>query len=118
VQITPDVLSGLGVSVRTQESAVASRYLWNIRNMCDSGQYSHALELFTEMSRACTWRHAEHRVRADLRLLSARIYWREQSYLRSIATAIHALVTRPVMLGRPLKPLLRRLRLRLVRPAL
>lgn len=117
-EITPDVLRGLGVSMRTQELAVASRYLWNIRNMCNSGQSSHALELFTEMSRACSWRYAERPVRADLRLLSARIYWREQSYLRSIATAIYALVTRPVILGRPLKPLLRRLQSRSVGPAL
>jgi hypothetical protein len=114
VEITSDVLSGLGVSVRTQESAVAGRYLWSIRNLCNSGQYSHARELFKEISRAAAWRHAEHRIRADLRLLSARIYWREQRYLRSVATAIQALVTRPVMLGRPLKRLLRWLRLRLV----
>lgn len=107
LEITPDVLVALGVSEQTQEAAVAGRYVWNIRSMCDSGQYLHAVELFTAMSRVCAWKHAKRRVRADLCMLLARIYWRERRYLRSIVAALDALVLRPVMLGRPLKPLVR-----------
>jgi glycosyltransferase involved in cell wall biosynthesis len=106
-EVTPEVLAALGVSEQTQESAVASRYVWNIRSMCDSGQYVHAVELFAAMSRVCIWKHAKRRVRADLRMLLARIYWRERRYLRSIVAAIHALILRPAMFGRPLKPLMR-----------
>lgn len=110
-EITPDVLTALGVSVQVQESAIAGSYLWIIRRMCDSGQYLYAVELFKAMSRVCTWKHAKRPVRADLHMFSAYIHWRDQRYLKSITAGIQALVMRPVMLGRPLKPFMRMWRL-------
>jgi hypothetical protein len=48
---------------------------------------------------------------ADLRLIAARLYWKQGRFARSLLAAGHAFVTRPMMLGRPVKLLLRWLQL-------
>lgn len=110
-QITPDTLSALGVDRATQEAAVASRHLWSIRNMCNTGQFEQGLELLAEISCDSVWKQADRRVTADLRLLAARLYWHRGRIYKSIVTAAQAVWARPVVLARPIKPLIRRLRL-------
>jgi len=107
--ITPAVLAGLGVSKATQQATLARGYLRWIRNMSNAGEYSAALDMVIEVLRFSDWKHAENRVAADLLLLAARLYWRHGRFTRSILSAVHAVITRPITLGRPLKPLLRRL---------
>lgn len=109
-EITPVVLAGLGVDDDTQDAAVASRYLWGIRSMYNTRQYSAALNVLDEMLRSSDWQGAETRVLADVRLLAAQLYWHEGRLAKSILTAGHAIITRPIMLGRPFKQVLRSLR--------
>lgn len=116
-EITPKVLAELGVSEARQQAAVARAYLTCIRSMSDAGESSLALTALNEILRSIEWSHAETSIIADFRLLAARVYWRQRKFARSILTAGHAVVTRPIMLGRPLKPLLRRLRLAFARCA-
>lgn len=108
--ITPEVLVRLGVDRRTQEAAIASRHLWSIRNLTRTKQYAQALVLFNELLRDSIWKHVEPRVAADLHLLAARLYWHRGEISKSVVTAARAVRTRPVVLARPVKPLLRKLR--------
>ena len=109
-EITPAVLIELGVSEAAQRAAVAGRYLWSIRTMCDTGDYAGAFNLLNELLRSCEWEHADNRVIADVRVLAARIYWRQRKFGSSVLSAGRALIRRPMILGRPLKPVLRWLR--------
>jgi cellulose synthase/poly-beta-1,6-N-acetylglucosamine synthase-like glycosyltransferase len=107
-EITPDVLSAIGVSTHSQAAALAHRYLWGIRNMCETGQDSRAVELFSEMSRASVWKYAARRVISDLHLLAAGLYWRQGRIARSALAAAQAVLKRPVILARPVKRLIQR----------
>jgi len=109
-EITPAVLVGLGVNEATQWAAVLGRYLWSIRTMCDTGEYGGAHNVLNELLRSCEWKHAGNREMADVLLLAARIDWRKKRFGSSILGAGRALITRPIILGRPVRPLLRRLR--------
>src|SRR6266850_2586355 len=110
-EITPAVLAGLGVTESAVQRALAYAYMLWIRNSTLTGQHSAALDLALEMHGSSDWKYADRRVVADLRLLVAQAQWRQKKWFRSFLMAGHAVMTRPVVIGRPLKPLLRRLRL-------
>jgi hypothetical protein len=99
------------VSEAALQRALAYNYMLWIRNSTLMSQHSAALDLAMEMYGSSDWKYADRRVVADLRLLVARAHWRQKKWLRSFLTAGHAVMTRPVVIGRPLRPLLRRLRL-------
>ncbi len=106
-EITPAVLAQLGVAHAKQQREVAlDRYQW-IRNMCSVGGHSLALGAALEMLQS-DLEHVERWLIADLRLLAARLYWRQGKFARSCLTAAHAFVMRPIIGGRPAKQLLRR----------
>jgi cellulose synthase/poly-beta-1,6-N-acetylglucosamine synthase-like glycosyltransferase len=109
-EITPALLARLGVSKTAQHTALARGYLSAIRNMCDAGEYTHALNVL-EVLRSPELKHAEIWTIADLRLCAAKVYWHKRRFARSILAAAHAAITRPAILGRPFKPLLHRLTL-------
>lgn len=111
-EITPAVLARLGVSEATQNAILIREYLSWLRGMFTAGAYSAAREAATDILRSTDREHAERWALADLRLLVARTYWAQKRYLRSAMTAGRAVTTRPIMLARPLKPVLRWLRLR------
>ena len=106
-EITPAVLAGMGVSEVAQQTAAASEYLFWIRTMYAAGEYSVALKAALEVLQSPDWEHMERWQIADLRLMAARLYWKQGRFASSLLAAGHAFVTRPVMLGRPVKPLLR-----------
>ncbi|HTR22500.1 MAG TPA: glycosyltransferase [Terriglobales bacterium] len=114
-EITPTVLAGLGVSEAALHSTLATRFLRSIRTMCDSSQYSAALEVLHEMWRTHEWRYidkyAERRVAADLRLLAARVLWHQRKYAISLLNASCAFISRPMVVLRPLRTLLHWLQL-------
>ncbi len=110
-QITPAFLASLGVAEAAQQIAAASDYLVWLRTMCQAGEYSTALAVATELLQSPDWKYVERWQTADLYLAIARLYWREKRYLKSFLAAGRAVTTRPVVLGRPLKPMLARLRL-------
>ena len=108
VEITPTILSALGVGNDKQRAFLVSAYLTCVQSMCDAGEARAARDTINGVLASPEWKGAELFFVADLRLLSARVFWRQQRYLKSVATAIYALLTRPAILSRPLKPLLRR----------
>ncbi|MEC4749589.1 glycosyltransferase [Methylomicrobium sp. Wu6] len=106
-EITPKVLSELGVTESMQQASVARAYLTSIRSMCDATEYEVASDLLLEMLHSLDWKHVKLHIVAEYRFLTARLYWCQGKFLRSILNAGHALITRPIILARPLKPLLR-----------
>ena len=106
-EITPAVLADLGITEEAQQTTLARHYLGWIRNMAGIGEYTVALATASEMLNSSDWRLAEKWAVADVRLEAAKLYWKEKDYLRSIACASHAVLMRPMLLGRPFRPLLR-----------
>ena len=109
-EITAKVLARAGVSEAKQQTAVVRACLSYISSMCEAGEYSVARSGMTEMLRSSDLKLVARPEIADLHLLAARLYWHERRYARSMVSASRALIARPIILGRPLKPLMRRLR--------
>ncbi|MGD1078802.1 MAG: glycosyltransferase [Candidatus Sulfotelmatobacter sp.] len=104
-EITPQTLLEFGVSQAEQETSVARSYLSSVRNMYESGKYDLALEILKaansgELTKAEAW------TIADLRLCAAKIHWKRRNVSKSFVAASHAVMKRPAILARPLKPLL------------
>lgn len=108
-EITPELLLGMGVSEAAQQSALATKYSEWIRHQCMAGEWSGALNAAIEMLQSSDWKCVEKREITDMRLMAAKLYWKNNRFLRSILTGGHAVMMRPIVAGRPLKPLLRRL---------
>jgi glycosyltransferase involved in cell wall biosynthesis len=106
-EVTSAMLGQLGVSESTLQTTLGRGYLSCIRNMVAAGEYSLAFDALEEV-RSSEFPHADNWVVADFRSLAARLYWHQKRFARSILSAGHAVITRPIMLGRPLKPFLRR----------
>jgi glycosyltransferase involved in cell wall biosynthesis len=104
-EITPAVLASMGVSEATQQTNTASEYLFWLRTMYAAGYYAVALKAVIEFLASADCEYAQRWQIADLRLMTARLYWKQRRFGRSLLTAGHAFVTRPVILGRPLKQL-------------
>lgn len=115
VEVTPSLLVALGVDEVKQQAALAERYLWSIGTLCAQQQHGVAFNVFSDMLLSCKWTAACKRTTADLRLLAGQLYWRRGMFLKGIASATYAALTRPVILGRPVKPMLRWLRLQTAR---
>jgi hypothetical protein len=64
-----------------------------------------------EMSRLPYWGRPERSLVADYHLLAARIHWRHGSPAQSVQAVARAVISRPIILARPLKRLLHRLRI-------
>jgi GT2 family glycosyltransferase len=108
-EITPAVLVSLGVSEAKQQFALATEYRGWIHSMCGAGEWSGAMNAAIEMLHSSNWRHVDKRVMADMHLEAARLYWKNNRFLKSILSAGRAVMTRPAVAGRPLKLLLWRL---------
>lgn len=108
-EITPEVLAALGVSRSRQRSAYTSEYLQWIRHMCMAGEYSTALKAAHEILQSDLQDIEKWQV-ANLHLTVSGLLWRERRFLSSMLSAGRAVVTRPLVLGRPFRLLLRRLR--------
>lgn len=107
-EITPDLLVSLGVTEVKQQNEFVAEYRQWLRHMCMAREYSYALDAALELSQS-DLRSVERWQIADLYLTIARLYWRKRKLFSSFASFGHALTTRPVVMARPLKPLLRRL---------
>jgi hypothetical protein len=111
MEITPEALAALGVTKARQQSELASERRQWIRNMCMAGEYSVALQAALETLQS-DLEYVERWQIADLHLIVARLYWRQKKFLSSLLAAAYAVVTRPVVAGRPLNSMLRGLRRR------
>ena len=107
-EITPELLVRLGATKAMQQRQLASDLRDWVRYLCNAGEYSAALEAALEALRRELHYVERWRV-ADLRLTIARLQWKQGRPLKSGLSAAHAVLTWPIMLGRPLKPFLRRI---------
>jgi hypothetical protein len=107
-EVTPELLAGMGVTSVMLQTAIASGCREWIRNMCLAGEYTVALRTAVEVLHSSDLENAEKRSIADLWLVAAWLYWRQKGFLNSLLALAHAVVTRPVVVGRPLTQLLHR----------
>jgi hypothetical protein len=107
--ISPSILEQLGLGEAEQSAVVARGYLTCIRSMSDAGESSLAKDTMRELLNSPAWARANRALVADSHLLKARLHWREGRFARSAFSALHAVITRPIVLGRPLKPMMRQL---------
>jgi hypothetical protein len=105
-EITSEALAGMGVDESQQQIAIANEYLLWIRTMYAAREYSVALRAALEVLHS-SGKHLERWQFADLQLIAGRLYWKQGQFGRGLLTAGYAFLTRPVMLGRPVKHLLR-----------
>jgi hypothetical protein len=107
-EITPEVLTALGVTEARQQSQLASDCRHWIRLMSMAGEHEAALKVALEV--LCSdLEYCEQWQVADLHLTVARLYWRHKRFAKSFLAAGHAVAKYPIVLGRPLKALIRRL---------
>jgi glycosyltransferase involved in cell wall biosynthesis len=104
-EISSALLVGLGVPEGTQQTALASDWYDWIRNMRLAGEYSVALQAAVEILRSPDVERANRRPIANLWLAAAWLYWKRKEHLNSLFALGRAVMTRPVVVGRPLKQL-------------
>lgn len=104
-EVTSETLLALGVTEARQLGDLASDSRRWIYALCVAGEYSAALTATTQWLRSDSEYAARWEV-ADIYLITARLYWKKKRLWRSLLAAGHAVMTRPMVLGRPLKPLL------------
>jgi GT2 family glycosyltransferase len=109
-EITPELLTELGMPEARQQTALASDWRDWIRNMYLAGEYSIALQTAVEVLQSPELTIADSRYIADLWLAVARLHWKQNQFLNSLLAGVHAVRTRPVLVGRPLKQLAERFR--------
>jgi glycosyltransferase involved in cell wall biosynthesis len=105
-EITPGVLSGLGVTEARLQATLASECWWWIRSVFAAGQDELALKSALEML-GRNWQYAEGRQIADVQLMVARLYWRQNKFSDSLLAVGRAVMIQPILVGRALKSALR-----------
>lgn len=105
-EITDDKLCEWGISRAVQQRHVVSDWQQWIRVMCAAREYVVALDSAVDLLQSEV-QHVERWQIADIRLMVAWLYWKRKRFLKSCLAACHAVITRPVVLGRPFKSWLR-----------
>jgi GT2 family glycosyltransferase len=103
--ITLESLASLGVTEAALERLNVTECCQWIRNMRLAGEYSVALQAAMEILQS-DWQYIEQWQVADLYVTVALIYWKQKKFLKSIGAVGRAIVIRPKVVGRPLRPLL------------
>ena len=107
-EITPSTLATLGVEETAQRnSVVTDGRIW-IRHMMTAGDYAAALAAARRIVES-SLDHVEPYQVSELYLSVAELYWREKRIWKCVIAAGQAVLARPILIGRPLKPLLHRL---------
>lgn len=107
-EITPALLTELGISEAAQQNALVSDARNWIRGMLAAGEYTAILNaacaiLSSDMKRVEGWQIA------DLHLTVALLYWKQGRFAAGLLSAVRALLTHPASIGRPLRFLLSRI---------
>lgn len=105
-KITPASLLSMGVDQRTLQTSIARGYLTWARNMCRAGEYLPALNML-HMVCSPAFERAERWTIAEAYLWTARIYCHQRRFGKSLFSIGRAVIARPIMLGRPIKPILK-----------
>jgi glycosyltransferase involved in cell wall biosynthesis len=110
-KLTSELLVTIGIPQEAQRSVFAQEQLRWIRNLRQAREYATALNEASDLLQSSDSGVLDQRQLADLCLTVAGLYWRQQNILKCISAAARAIAIRPRVVGRPLRPLLRRLRL-------
>lgn len=105
-EITPALLIALGVSEAVQQNALVSDCRNWIRSMSAAGEYSAALSAAADMLKSASV-DVERWQMADLHLTMAQLHWKRGEFLKAVGAAGRAVATRPLIIGRPIKAILR-----------
>jgi hypothetical protein len=108
-EVTPAVPVELGVCEAKQQAVLAIGWRGWIHSMCAAGEWPGALKAAIEILKSSDWKSVERRTLADMQLEVAQLYWKSKRLLMSIITAGRAVLTLPMLVERPQKPLLQRL---------
>ena len=106
-QVTPGVLAGMGVSEARQKTSLAQGYFYWIKQIYAAGEYDAVVEATAEMLQVCEGEGVEPRFISDAHLISAKACWKQGRVLSSFLSLARAVLVRPRIMGRPLKPFLR-----------
>ena len=107
-EISSAVLLRNGIDHLEQMAGVARAYLTSIRSLIDAGEFAAASERMAELETLPLWDQAEDSLVADCRLLEAYLNWRAGRPLKCVSNLMTAVRTRPIILARPLKLMMRR----------
>ena len=108
--VTCEALAAMGVTKARQQNKLASyRRDW-VRKMYMAGEYPAALKAALEILQS-DLQYVERRVIADLYLIVAKLYWRQEKFRKSFLAASHAMITWPAVVIPLLEAVFRRLRL-------
>jgi glycosyltransferase involved in cell wall biosynthesis len=106
-QITPKLLVGMGVSEDIQKNKLAKEYFSLINQMYKAGECTAVLEAATEMFHLCEGEGVEQRFISDVHLIAAKVYWKQGRVFPSFLSVGRAVLARPKVVGRTLRPFLR-----------
>lgn len=109
VHANPASLADIGISDAIQNAAITRGYVTSICSMYEAREYAIASTMIKQVVRSAEWKHADTSVVADLLLLEARLHWRQRRFAMSFVSAGRAVLTRPAILARPIKPAIGRL---------
>lgn len=109
-EISQSLLLELGVPhARLQEQLFWGYQDW-IYNMFLAGEYTVALKTAVDVL-GSDWEGIDRRQVADLRLMVARLFWKQKRFIRSFVAACHAVITKPILAGDLFRPLWRKVAL-------
>lgn len=108
-EITPKVLSEIGVSEEVQIRELANGYSGYINHMFDAGSYAAVPGAVREMVEVCKGPYLDPRVRSTMEVLSAKAYWKQGKRGAGLLAFARAVRTRPRVAGKPLRLLQRKL---------
>jgi Glycosyl transferase family 2 len=109
-QITPALLTAMGVSELVQKRKLAEGYLSVINQMYKAGEYTTVIACAGEMFRLCDGESVEPRLISDAHVISAKAYWKLGKILQSFFATANAVLVRPRLVAKPLNPIRRLLR--------
>ena len=101
-------LERLGLDAAIRAAAVARATLTSVRSLSDAGEFEPAQRLLDALRQPGRARALSAALRADVRLEHARLQWLRGKPLSAAGAFAHALVERPRVALRPLKPWLGR----------
>lgn len=105
-QVTPALLVEMGVSEAKQKKALAEGYLYWIKQIYAAGEYAAVVDAAAEMIQLCDG-GVEPRLISDVHVIVAKAYWKQKKLLPSFFSVARAVLARPGVVARPLKPLFR-----------
>jgi Glycosyl transferase family 2 len=106
-QITPAILTAMGVSEVVQKNKLAEGYFSVMNQMYKAAEYATVIAAADEMFRLCDGESVKPRLISDAHLISAKAYWKLGKILHAVVSAGSAFLARPRLVATPLKPIRR-----------